>query len=327
MLLVPADALGRAVLATFAWFDGFGWPLSAEEAWRWLVAHAGEPNAFPQQVAECIAGLVAEGQLVREGDRHALAGSAAHFATRRAREPHAARKLRRARRFAKCAALLPFVTLVAAANSLGYGNADDESDIDLFVVTTPGTAWMTRGILAGALWALRLRPAPGRTRDALCLSFIVDEANLGMGRFALADGDPYLAWWCAALLPLVDKGVVATRFASANGWVVERIPEAFSAPHWARGLAVRRVGPVARSVAALVRHLEPAARRLQERAFGAGIRALVNADTRVVAEAGVLKFHVNDRREEFRARYEAKLSELGLRQEVASVRQDYVHAG
>jgi hypothetical protein len=318
MHLVPADTLGRAVLATLAWFDGFGYPLSALECWRWLRVDP-DHDASVDEVASRLDALVMDGAVQRSGEWFALAGGARHAVTRKERATFVERKLRRAQRFARLAALLPFVTGVFAVNSLGYANADDDSDIDLFVVTAPGTAWCARLVLAGTLALLRLRPTPTRTRDMLCLSFIVDEANLGMARFALPGGDPYLAHWCAALLPLIDKGGVGTRFAAANCWVVDELPNAFALAPWNAGLLPRHAGPVARACCAFAQFVNPTARRVQERYFPSAIRQLRDRDTRVVIEDGVLKLHVDDRREEFRARYQARLRELGLVDHGASV--------
>ena len=57
---------------------------------------------------------------------------------------------------------------------------------------------------------------------------------------------------------------------------------------------------------------ERLARRFQIRRFPTSIRALVNADTRVVVTDDVLKFHTDDRRVEFREAYEKICKDYGV---------------
>lgn len=51
--------------------------------------------------------------------------------------------------------LLPFVKSVVVVNSTAYGNVHNESDIDLFLITSPNRIFLTKGILMYALKLLR----------------------------------------------------------------------------------------------------------------------------------------------------------------------------
>lgn len=313
MPTVPADQLSRAILEAVIWLDGVSYPPTINECWCWLVRSANQ-TAIPADVAEKLTALVSSGWLITQDDQFALVGRQEIFALRQQRQKFSERKLRRAKFFARSASWLPFVRLVAVTSKLSYNNASDDSDIDLFIVSSSKTLWTTRLILAGCLHLLRLRPEPGRMRDALCLSFLVDENHLNLGRFALPESDPDLRWWAATLRPLYDAGNIASKYYIANkSWVGEWLPNAFKESS-AKPSQPSHNNFFQRQLISLAQFFEPNARRLQERWFPAVIRQLKNLDTRVVVESGVLKFHVTDRRAEYRQKYQARLQELGLRQ-------------
>jgi hypothetical protein len=296
-----------AGLAGLAFFDVFAWPLTLVEQWRWQYGWPGKSTP--------LRGCLADPPAVIDeafGLRSLTAGQASR--TRRwQRYRLAERKFRRARWFAWWASRLPTVRLVAVGNSLAWSSAADDSDIDLFVVTRPGTLWATRLLLGAPLKLLGLRPTPNQQRDRLCLSFMVSEAQLDLAGLRLGSEDVYFAFWLAALVPLYDADQVMRRLWQANRRILNRLPAAFprrvaerrqvKAGRWPRSIA-------AEALVALSRTAERPSRWLQERLFPSRIRELANRDSRVVITDHVLKFHVDDRRQLFREGYEKRIQEL-----------------
>jgi len=305
--IVDRAQLRASLLAALAYFDLFDHPLTLAELrrWRW-----GGPPQEPDLAAVADA-LVATPTGETDGFFY-LKGREAIVAVRQRRYRLAEKKFRRARRLAWLARLLPSVRLIAVCNSLALSNADTGSDIDLFIVCRPGTLWITRLLLAGALHVLGLRPRPGDSADKFCLSFFLAENNLDISGLALPEGDVYLRYWIAALTPVYDAGGVLAEFLSANGWVSRDLPGLFAAETGER----RAVAP-ARSgsgglVAAWLRRWDAPARRFQEKRFPPEIAALANRDSRVVVADNILKFHVTDRRCRFEREFRARLRALGL---------------
>lgn len=307
LLVMELAALRRSLAATLAYFDLFDHPLTLSELLRHRYRFPGERGAAPS-AADVLEALDDPAFGGADGFWH-LAGRDALVATRERRHRLSDKKFARARRVAAFLRLLPSVRLVAVCNSMAIAGADEDSDIDLFVVARPGTVWATRFLVASALAALGLRPDEHTHADRVCMSFYVAETEQDLSRFALPPDDTYLRYWTATLVPLYDAGGAFARFAAENAWVRERLPEAFS--------------PSARSVAGaapfwtapllpLLRLAEGPLRRLQARMFPPDIAALANRDSRVVVTDGVLKFHVNDRRGDYQARFEERLRALGL---------------
>jgi hypothetical protein len=111
---------------------------------------------------------------------------------------------------------------------------------------------------------------------------------MDISRFALPGGDPYMDFWIATLLPLYDAGGVFDEFRKVNE---------------GRGLEGRKSGKASGRI-------ERLAKNIQMRKFPERIRSMANVDSRVVISDDVLKFHVNDRREAFKERFEDRLTTL-----------------
>ncbi|MCX6804989.1 MAG: nucleotidyltransferase domain-containing protein [Patescibacteria group bacterium] len=59
--------------------------------------------------------------------------------------------LKKALRWARAIGMLPFVKSIVVVNSVALGNAHDQSDIDLLIVTSPNRIFVSKGILMGVL--------------------------------------------------------------------------------------------------------------------------------------------------------------------------------
>jgi predicted nucleotidyltransferase len=60
---------------------------------------------------------------------------------------HQDRLMQKAQRWSKFFRLIPAVKSVAVVNSVAYGNVHSESDIDLFIITSPNRIFLTKGFL------------------------------------------------------------------------------------------------------------------------------------------------------------------------------------
>ncbi|MDP2789609.1 MAG: hypothetical protein Q8O51_00605 [bacterium] len=240
-----------------------------------------------------------------------LRGRSAIINDRQERYRLALEKLDRAAHFTRTLARIPFVRAVFACNSLGFANARAESDIDFFIIVQRNHVWAARLLAAGWAKLRKLRPMPGNRADKFCLSFFLADDALDVSLLRLAT-DPYLTMWVATLVPLYDPGNLHAAFWQANAWAQQALPNA--AP---RELAQQRrvhKSITARILAPLVRSraFERMAERLQRRALAPNLRALANQDTRVILNDHMLKFHDNDRREEYAQSFASRLAALGL---------------
>ncbi len=322
------DMLQEAVLRTVAYFDLFDFPLTRGEVWRWLYDPEHGTRNTEHSIGDidaAISTLISEGKFKEENGCVFLAHRMGLPAVRSERYRHSVRKWRRARRWAMFFGALPGVLLVGVGNTLAYHNAKDESDIDFFIVTKPGTLWRTRFLCAASAALSNLRPAPGKTRDKLCLSFFVSEDALDLSKLMIQDSptkvgvrpgsdrfkiqDPYLTYWTAQMTPLVSDRATLERYREKNEWVRAYLPNTLSrdaspapplagpAPFW----LYRLFQPLDLMAGNFLEHW-------QRSHFPPSImEARLKNDGSVVVTDEVLKFHVNDRRVEIMRRWEVRI--------------------
>lgn len=121
----------------------------------------------------------------------------------------------RVRRYRFLFAVCPFVRMVAICNSLARGTAKVTSDIDLFVVTSPGHLWTARLCLKILTQIFGMRVHRNKIAGRFCLSFFVTENALNLGHISLAQ-DPLLAEFIDTMKPVYAQKGVYEAFLGAN---------------------------------------------------------------------------------------------------------------
>lgn len=300
----------QAVLKALAYFDLFEYPLTTVEVWKYVPVRVATSLAT---VAAALHDLATQHRVEHHDGFWVLPHRAAILATRRSRYTIAERKYRKAERaiqFLKC---IPSIRMVAVANTLAWNHARDGSDIDLFVVTRPGALWKSRlfGVTPFAL--LGLRPQAANERDTFCFSFFAAESALDLSLFRIGQNDPYLSYWLATLVPVHDPDGLMDGVWEANQWMREHLANAWQThPVSRRRTLASARKDVREDVMPQSSWSEQCARALQLAWLPPQLRSMMNVDGRVVVTDDVLKFHVNDRREEIAVRFENRCRELGV---------------
>lgn len=217
------------------------------------------------------------------------------------------RKLRRARRITRWLVRLAGVRFVALCNTTALAHARDEGDLDFFIVTKQGSLWQTRGLAALPFKLLGRRPQDhADERDAVCLSFFIDDSVLNLSSLQLVPADPYFRHWFLSFLPLWDDGV-GEELWRANEEITARHPLS----------TIWRLHPECTPLAPRVRipalhSFEGQARLWQTRVLPTSIRSRANTSTHVVVNEHVLKLHVTDNRARYAHEYEARCQKYGV---------------
>jgi len=215
--------IGQAILQALLYADVFDYPLTADEIHRYLP---GVP-ASAETVRAFLFDGFARGTLVEGSGFFALADRAEVLAVRRRREAVAQRMWKRAHRYARLIAHLPFVRLVAVTGTLAVGNVEPDDDIDLFIVTAPGRLWLCRALVIGVVRLARL------FGDELCPNYLVTERAL-----EIRERNLFTARELAQMVPLFGSATYR-RLRDANRWVLDYLPNAELPPP---GTRLRDVG-------------------------------------------------------------------------------------
>jgi len=314
--MATAPQLTRAIVHTLAYFDLCAYPLSTSELWRYLFLPSAGDEPLPVVSLAAVAGAATSQLLQHHQGFIMLAGQSAEklVARRQANFVRSEQQWRRLRPIGRLLALVPGVRLIFVSNTLSYDNSGPDSDIDLVIVTAPGSLWLVRGICLALLSILKLRPGQTTNSRSVCLSFFIDTDHLDLGPTALPRIDIHFAYWTEQLVPYYDAGGWFARFAEANGWVKRMLPQALqTVPHPRRAVVLSSVERAVKNVLERLtasRWLEQLAEKYSRRRFPALISQKLNRDVGVIVKPGMIKLITNDRREGYRNEWIVKAGAL-----------------
>lgn len=195
---------------SLVYHDLFGYPLKEEELVFWEVGEEGLPGHFVEKT----------------GDFWHLSGKKNIMLSRVAKQQANRTKLGIARKAVKILSFIPSIKLVGVSGALSMENAKKEDDIDLFILTSADTLWITRlfSLVLLRFFDISVRRfGEKNVKNKLCLNLWVDEANLDLSRRR----DVYTAHEILQIKVLYDKKGAYKKFLTANSWVGEFFPKGF----------------------------------------------------------------------------------------------------
>lgn len=273
--------LSEVILKTVAFFDLFDYPLTAYEIYYYL------DKKYP--LALILETLSSTSRLEQQIGFYFLSGRSEIIKIRQARHNYSLRKIKIAQFFSRLFSLLPFIKVVALANSIGQHNLRDGSDIDFFIITSAKRLWLSRLYCTGLAKILNRRPSARNKKDKLCLSFYLSEEHLNLDDLKLPTGDPYFEYWQRSLVLLYNKDDNYEKFLVANSLVGDNSEIVFE-----------NSGSF----------LEKLARQWQLAIMAPELKQKMNQNSGVVVNDSVLKLYLTDRRQEFLNKYEQKLEQI-----------------
>jgi hypothetical protein len=122
--------------------------------------------------------------------------------------------LKKAEKAAKLISAFPFIKGVAISGSLSKYFADEQTDVDFFIITAPNRLWIARTLLhlfKKLTYLLNMQ-------DLFCMNYFIDESEP-----VILEKNIYTATEIATILPI--RGVAAFEiFFKANGWTKNFLP-------------------------------------------------------------------------------------------------------
>lgn len=195
---------------SLVYHDLFGYPLKEEELVFWEIGE----DCYPRHFAE------------KTGDFWHLPEKKNIVLSRIAKQDANKTKLNIAHKAVKILSFVPGIKLVGVSGALSMENAKKEDDIDLFILTSTDTLWITRML---SFLFLKVFGIPVRrfgeknVKNKLCLNLWVDEANFDLSRRR----DVYTAHEILQIKVLYDRDDSYRKFLTANSWVREFFPKGF----------------------------------------------------------------------------------------------------
>ena len=286
--------LQKSIYQTLAYFDIFEYPLTLLEIHKWLWKYKVDDLAEIKQAVQT------DERIEHQNGFYYLKGNALHVATRLERYRLAEQKIKSVRKYITFLSLTPWVKGIFLCNTMAYQNSRKQSDIDLLVITKPGTVWTTRFLMTSFTKLLKIRPSVKKTEDTICLSFFLTLDNLNIEKLKIhPQRDIYLTYWVDQVLPIYQTKDVYNQFRRANNWIKKYLLNCYG---YKLAFAPRIVKTKKRRlIKAWLENIpgESYFKKVQLKVMPPKLKQLANKDSRVVLNEKMLKFHDTDNREKY----------------------------
>ena len=168
-----------------------------------------------------VCSLVRQHRIYRTGDYYSLQNNPALAARRAKGETHADELLLIAARNARLLYQFPFVRGICISGSLSKRCADEQADIDYFIITQGNRLWIARTLMHLYKKLSYLRGHQHR----YCMNYYVDEEAL-----EIKEKNIFTATELLTLMPMCGNGAL-DRFFEANTWTNLYLPH-YRDRHW-----------------------------------------------------------------------------------------------
>jgi len=199
----------RDILAALAYFDLFDYPLTQSEIFLFL-----RNSCTHEEFADSLHQLTSENHVIRFDEFYTLQENYSLVTRRHRGNLRAKKMLETAQKIAGLLSLFPFVRGVAVSGSLSKNFADENSDIDFFIITAKNRLWLARTFMH----CFKKITFLFKKQDWFCMNYYVDEEML-----QIKEKNIYTAIEVATLLPL--RGIAAFEdFYADNAWCKDFLP-------------------------------------------------------------------------------------------------------
>ena len=197
------------ILSTLAYFDIFNYPLTSGEIYLFLK------NRYSQfdfnQAIKCLV----ESKSIYQLDKfYTLKNNSALVSHRYEGNKKAAEMIKVADRISDLLVRFPYVRGIGISGSLSKNFADEDSDIDLFIITAPNRLWIARTLMH----LFKKLTFLVNKQDYFCMNYYIDEHQL-----EIIEKTIYTAIEIVTLIPLQGDAQFE-QFYAANAWTRDYLP-------------------------------------------------------------------------------------------------------
>jgi predicted nucleotidyltransferase len=197
------------ILATLAYFDIFKYPLTGGEIYLFLK------NRYDQFDFEwALKYLVASQAVYQFGNFYTLKNDHSLIVRRYNGNKKAAELIKVAGKVGDMLIKFPYVRGIAISGSLSKNFADENSDIDLFIITAKNRLWIARTLMH----IFKKLTFLVNKQDYFCMNYYIDEDQLEIKEKTI-----YTAIEVVTLIPLQGDTVIE-QFYAANSWTRGFLP-------------------------------------------------------------------------------------------------------
>lgn len=214
--------LTKNIIATLAYYDVMGYPLTVFEVWKHFLAVENEVSREEvtlSAISEAITMLVKDGRIRQDRGFYFLPDRNGLVEQRLSEGKVSVARLKRVRRLAGFLRFVPFVRMIGATGSLAMEKGAKESDWDLLIVLRKDFIFTGRAIVTLFLQCIGKRRHGEKTKNRACLNYFLTDESLEIGT-----KDLYSAHEYRFLIPLFGWETYR-KFEMANRWIIRFQPQ------------------------------------------------------------------------------------------------------
>lgn len=204
--------LRRHILSTIAYFDLFHYPLTMDEIYLYLPVKC-DTTDFEYALKY----LVIDRTVYHFGRFYTLKNDYFLVERRLDGNARATRMMGTAKKVSNLLVRFPFVRGIAISGSLSKNFADEDSDIDLFIITAKNRLWVARTLMH----CFKKLTFLVKREHYFCMNYYIDEEEL-----QIREKNIYTAIEIATLIP-VHGDTTFEQFYMANNWTRSYLPNKY----------------------------------------------------------------------------------------------------
>ncbi len=227
---MSSPQLIKNIFATLAYYDGMDYPMTAFEAWKYLInvkCQMSNVKCISEEkytLNDVINGLD-DYELRKFVEEYRgfyfLRGRKELVKKRIDRNKIAVGKLKRLRRVVWFLRFIPFVRMIGVTGRLAMKHTEKNSDWDVLAVLKSGKIWTGRTLVTGFLHLIGKRRYGEKIKDRICLNHFITDNSLEVAtkeRFALFSAHEF-----SFAFPIFDTGIFQ-KFQLQNSWIRDYHP-------------------------------------------------------------------------------------------------------
>ncbi|MCL5406919.1 MAG: hypothetical protein M1429_00240 [Patescibacteria group bacterium] len=293
----------KAILQTLAFFDIFKRPLTLEELWHNLY----RTKTSKIQILFALRALQKKKIVVEKDSYFLLNEPRKNFAIFERQKQICQKRWLKIQRIIKFLRYAPFVKNISVINSLAFNASNENSDIDIFIITQKNRLWTARAAVVMILEFLGQNKNKWYQANKFCLGFALTVEKLNLENLRLKK-DIYFTYWLAMLMPILDRKMYQ-KFILENAWILKELPnwqekniESF--PEKKTKLEKILSGRFGEALESFLGHLQIKKIWLAKENHRLGAS--------VVADFQMMKLHAYDRRNFYQIQWQEKLKALKI---------------
>jgi hypothetical protein len=193
----------NSILKVLVYFDQFNYPLTPEEIISFLEQPAGKDD-----LTSTLNELLISQKIFKLDNFYSLQNDPSLVIRRNKGNQKAANLIGKAERIANLLYKFPYVRGIGVSGSVSKFFADENADIDYFIITKANRLWIARTLLH----LFKKNPFLKHRNDHYCMNYFVDEADL-----LIEEKNIYTATELFTLLPMAGNGSIKNFF-ETNSW-------------------------------------------------------------------------------------------------------------